>query len=299
MNPDNKIPRREFVKTAAIASAAGIILGSPLPGYAAQKSWTVGQIMDLFIKETTDTPMSQTVDTLKAGNRDIVVKGIVTAMFATIPVIKQSISLGANFIIAHEPTFYNHLDRTDWLENDATYKFKRKLLDDNGIAVWRNHDYIHSHSPDGVYDGVLKQLDWTKYAQPSSPWNIQLPSTTVGDVIKTVKTKLGIKSLRYVGDDKQACSKVLLMPGAAGGERQIKAISEMNPDLAIVGELQEWETAEYVRDARAAGKKISLIVLGHIDSEDGGSEYMKSWLIKNVPGIKVSHLNSVNPFSYS
>ena len=298
MNSDKQMPRRQFVKNAALASAAGFILTSPLNSFGTPKSWTVGEIMDLFIKETMDTPLSQTVDTLKAGSRDTVVKGIVTAMFATIPVIKQTISLGANFIIAHEPTFYNHLDRTDWLENDATYKFKRKLLEDNGIAIWRNHDYIHSHSPDGVYDGVLAKLGWSKYAKATSPWNVQLPATNVGEVIKTVKEKLGIKSLRYVGDEKQACSKVLLMPGAAGGERQIKAISELNPDLAIVGELQEWETAEYVRDARASGKSLSLIVLGHIDSEDGGSEYMKNWLNKNVPGIKVTHVNSENPFNY-
>ena len=88
------------------------------------------------------------------------------------------------------------------------------------------------------------------------------------------------------------------MPGAAGGERQIRSISDTQPDVAIVGEVQEWETAEYIRDARASGKNISLIVLGHIDSENGGSAYMKEWINKNVAGIQVTHINSNNPFTF-
>jgi putative NIF3 family GTP cyclohydrolase 1 type 2 len=62
--------------------------------------------------------------------------------------------------------------------------------------------------------------------------------------------------------------------------------------------LQEWETAEYIRDARASGKKISLIVLGHTASEDAGSQYMVEWLNKNVPGIKATHIFSGNPFQF-
>ena len=120
----------------------------------------------------------------------------------------------------------------------------------------------------------------------------------LGDLINNIKNKLGIKMLRYIGDTDQACKKILLMPGAAGGQRQISGIGQYNPDVAIGGELSEWETAEYVRDARASGKKTALIVLGHTDSEDAGSIYMKEWLNKNIPELKVTHIHSGNPFSF-
>jgi putative NIF3 family GTP cyclohydrolase 1 type 2 len=291
--------RRAFVSTLSKATLAGWLLSSPIIAGAHKKNWTVGDIMDLFIKEVAGTSLPQTVDTLKAGSRDQGVTGIVTTMFATISVIKEAISLGANFIIAHEPTFFNHLDKTDWLQNDATYQYKRKLLSDNKIAIWRNHDYIHSHQPDGVYSGLIDKLGWQSYAQSSSPAMYEMPETTLMELIKTVKEKLGVKMVRYIGEDKQVCRKVLLMPGAAGGERQIKAIGQFNPDVAVIGEVQEWETAEYVRDYRAAGKSLSLVVLGHTDSEDAGSIYMKNWLTKNVPGIKVAHLYSGNPFNFA
>ena len=78
------------------------------------------------------------------------------------------------------------------------------------------------------------------------------------------------------------------MPGAAGGKRQIEAIIKEQPDVLICGEIQEWETAEYVRDAIAKGQKLSLVVLGHIVSEQPGAEYMVTWLNKNFPDLKTT-----------
>ena len=40
-------------------------------------------------------------------------------MFATVAVIKEAIRLSANFIVAHEPTFYNHTDDTNWVGNNT------------------------------------------------------------------------------------------------------------------------------------------------------------------------------------
>ena len=51
--------------------------------FAVKKPYTVGDIMDIIIKPIPGAPFDKTVDTLKSGNRDIVVTGIVTTMFAT------------------------------------------------------------------------------------------------------------------------------------------------------------------------------------------------------------------------
>lgn len=42
------------------------------------------------------------------------------------------------------------------------------MLDDHGIVVWRNHDYIHSGIPyngsyiDGIFLGLAKKMNWDK-----------------------------------------------------------------------------------------------------------------------------------------
>src|SRR5687768_1119602 len=106
--------RRTFISNATRVVGTGILLSyTGINDVKAQnKTWTVGEIMDLFIKEVPGAPFSQTVDTLKSGSRDIKVTGIVTTMFATVEVIRKAIALNAQLIIAHEPTFYNHLDDT-------------------------------------------------------------------------------------------------------------------------------------------------------------------------------------------
>lgn len=291
----NRIERRDFVATLTKAAAGAALLSVPAVSKAANffnisSARTVGDIMDLFIKTVPGAPFTNTVDTLKAGNRDIKITGIVTTMFATVEVIQKAVGAGANFIIAHEPTFYNHTDETNWLQDDDVYRYKADLLQKHNIAVWRNHDYIHSLAADGVMAGMLAQLEWEKYYNRAVSELVLLPPANLKALIKQLKEKLDIVTLRYIGDPAQICSKILLMPGAAGGKSQIEAIRKQKPDVLVCGEIQEWETAEYVRDARAEGAQLSLIVLGHIASEEGGSEFMANWLKEKVPGITVTHI---------
>src|ERR1700753_555324 len=138
-SPNNS--RRKFVGNLGIATAA--IAATPLLSKANNllkhdDAIAVGQIMDMFIKTVPGSPFPNTVDTLKAGSRDTVVKGIVTAMFPTVEVIRKAIALNANFIVCHEPTFYNHEDDVSWLQNNDVYGYKAAMLKEHKIAIWRN-----------------------------------------------------------------------------------------------------------------------------------------------------------------
>lgn len=301
-SPGNQ-SRRKFIYNAATAVGAGMVLSFSLVSNATSltkksESYTVKQIIDLFMKQVPGAPFPKTVDTLKSGSPDTVVTGIVTAMFATIDVIRKAIDLGANFIIAHEPTFYNHLDATDWIKDDDVLKYKMDLLNKHGIAVWRNHDTIHQLKPDGVTKGVLEQLEWQQYAGKDIPNILTFPSTPLKELIAHAKDKLHIEKVRFIGDPNQSCNKVLFIPGAAGGTLQIQSIGKVKPDVLFCGEMAEWETAEYVRDARAKGDNISLVVLGHIASEEPGSAFMLQWLKDNVPSVKATRIYCGNSLSY-
>ncbi|TWV95645.1 Nif3-like dinuclear metal center hexameric protein [Chitinophaga pinensis] len=293
---NTSINRRTFL-TQITAAGSAIVLSSPLTAMAAgflpvQEKITVGQIMDAFIKEVPGGPFPNTVDTLKSGNRDVVVTGIVTTMFPTVEVTKKAIALHANFIISHEPAFYNHADETDWLQKDDVYRYKAELLQQHNIVVWRNHDYVHSIRPDGVRKGLQEQLGWEKFEESNHLIYNLAPVMTLKALIADLKKKLNIEAVRYIGDLSQSCKRVLLMPGAAGGRRQIQNMIDTQPDVLVCGEIAEWETAEYVRDARAAGKQLSLVVLGHIVSEEPGSEFMAKWLTAKFPAIKATHIPS-------
>ena len=297
-------PRRKFVTTLVTAAGTLPLVLTPMAGIAAfapnpNESLTIQQVIDIILKSIPGAPFEKTVDNIKAGNVNQVVTGIVTTMFATNEVIEKTAAAGANFIIAHEPTFYNHADDTTWLQTDPVYMHKRELLQQHNITVWRCHDYIHAHKPDGIQMGVLQALGWDKYYDATTPYAFTIPTTTLGEIIELVKRKLGIAHVRMMGNKAQNCSRIVLAPGAAGGRLQISTLQKEKPDLLICGELSEWETPEYLRDARHMGIKTGLIVLGHAVSEEPGLRWLQQWLQPQLPGIKITHIPSGGPLLWA
>jgi len=259
---------------------------------------TIRQAIDRIVADIPGAPFQTTVDTVKSGNVEQPLKGIVTTMFATDEVITGAIKQGANFIIAHEPTFYNHLDETDWLAGDEVFDFKKALLENHGIVVWRFHDYWHSFRPDGILMGVLTAMGWDKYYNAGAPEIVTVPEVTVGEVVALAKKALGIDKMKMIGDLSAKCQRIVVLPGASGGRRQISLLRKYRPDLLICGELNEWETSEYVRDARYQGQKVSLLVLGHAVSEEPGMEVLVPWLNARLPGVPVKHIASGDALSW-
>lgn len=290
--------RREFLTATLTLLAGSSLLTIPHPAVAEGPELSIRQVIDRILAAIPGAPFSKTVDTVKTGDMEQPVKGIVTTMFATDAVIEKTIQLGANFIIAHEPTFYNHADETDWLEEDAVFRFKKELLDKHGIVVWRFHDYWHAHRPDGILMGVLTAMGWEKFYNAGEPPIITVPPVSLEDIMKRAKKELDIEKIKVIGDLSQSCQRIVISPGAGGGRSQIAELQKYHPDVLIVGELNEWETAEYIRDARYQGKKMSLIVLGHSVSEEPGMQWLLPWLQPKVPGVKITHLPSGDPFSY-
>jgi len=293
----NLYNRRLFLSSAVKAGAATVLVYPATEHLVLNETMTVSQVIDRIIAEVPGGPISETVDTIKSGSGDTPVTGIVTTMFATIAVIKSAIKMKANFIIAHEPTFYNHLDNPDWVENNTIAKEKKELLGKNQITIWRFHDYWHRMKPDGVLHGILWKTGWLAF-NPKEENVFQIPAQPLIEIIRFLKDALRIPHLRYIGDPSGACSIIALIPGASGGQRQIQSMISGKADLIIVGEVNEWETPEYIRDSRALGRSVSMIVLGHDYSEEPGMEWLVQWLQPKFPGVRVNHIPSGEPFTW-
>jgi len=290
--------RRDFIGNIVKAGAAGAMTSPLLGHFTLNETMTVSQVIDRIIAEVPGGKLNESVDTLKSGSGDKVVTGIVTTTFATVKVIQAAAKINANFIIAHEPTFYNHTDDPNWVENNITVKEKKELLDKYQITVWRFHDYWHRMKPDGILHGFLLKTDWLTY-NPKEENVFQVPAQPLIEIVRHVRDSLKIPRIRYIGDETATCSIIALMPGAGGGQRQIKMMIDNKADLLIVGEVPEWETPEYIRDSRALGKPVSLIVLGHAYSEEPGMEYLVQWLQPKLPGIKITHIAPATTYTWT
>lgn len=237
-----------------------------------------------------DVLPENTVDRLEYGDPDFVVKGVATAFIASQETIEKAISLGVNFIISHEGIFFSHRDKRQILKENQVYLEKCKLIEDNGIAVYRYHDGIHRSMPDGIMTGLLQSLKWQKYEAESSPSVsiLEIPAMELQDVIAHIKKELGIRYVRAMGDLSMLCRRVGILVGNRGsGEAVIPPFEKEHPDLVIYGEGPEWETPEYVRDAVWQGRQKALIVLGHAESEMPGMEYLARQLKVEFPELPI------------
>ena len=297
-NSKNYLNRRNFIGAGLKAAGGVALLSMPaVDALAMRQDYTVQDVIDLIMKEIPIPPFKQSVDTIKSGESTQKVTGIVTTMFATVEVIKKATSVNANFIIAHEPTFYNHTDDVNWTGNNEVVKQKQQLLKQHAITVWRFHDYWHAYRPDGITYGVLKKANWLQYNKNGEK-TFTLPAASLKEIVEHLKQSLGIDYVRVIGDLAATIERISLLPGAWGGQNQISTTEKEKPDLVVVGEVHEWEMAEYIRDARLMGSKTSLIVLGHSVSEEPGMEWLAEWLQPKLDTIKVTHIASNNPFSW-
>jgi putative NIF3 family GTP cyclohydrolase 1 type 2 len=87
-----------------------------------------------------------------------------------------------------------------------------------------------------------------------------------------------------------------LVLGAAGSARQIEVLQRNDVEVLLIGETNEWETVEYVRDAVNMDKKKALILLGHANSEEAGMDYCAEWLKTFVSEVPVEFVPAGDPF---
>lgn len=235
---------------------------------------------------------AQTVDTFKAGAPETEVKGIATTGMATFDLLRRAAAAGKNFVVTHEPTFYNHTDQTTGLENDATYEAKQRFIKDHNMVIFRFHDHAHALRPDPLVAGSARMLGWTQYASPTEPRLYVLPPTTLRALAADIARRLNGRAIRVAGDPDMAVSRIALGPGY-GVPLLTAAV-----DVSVGGESPEaGGNAEYVSDAAAAGQKKGMILLGHMLSEDFGMKEVGDWFRTFLPDVPIEWVPAGEPFA--
>ena len=258
-------------------------------------------------------------DDYKCGDSNIECSGVVTALTPNISVIRKAIELNANLIIVHEPTFYTSDDGPGWFEefDNKVYEEKRKLLDENGICVYRDHDHMHAHNPDSIFTGVLKYLGWQDKAILDEDtglfahWIVTLPETTVRQISEYIMDKIHLNGVRVVGSLDDKVSKVAFVghlypmdytkKDGSKGEYSVKVIEtlEKKADVIIPGEVIDWTVLSYVRDAYELGLCKAVINIGHFNWEELGMKYMQEWLSEKIENkVKVTYVESGDMYKY-
>ena len=283
------------MSTMLIRACAAILTLAFLPLTSVAQSITAAEAIARIQKRYSPAIPNDTVDTVKAGDPSTPVTGIVATFLDTIDVLREAARRGANLVITHEPTFYNHLDDASFFAEDPVYREKLAFIQQHHMVVFRLHDGMHSVSPDPVAIGLMQALGWQSYMDAGNPFRATIPKTTLAKLSLELATTLNARTLRVVGDPNLSITHVAILPGASGLHKQVLALRSDNVEVLLAGEAPEWEIVEYVRDASAQGRHKALIFLGHEVSEEAGMKQCAEDLRALFPNVKVQFVPAGQP----
>lgn len=237
-----------------------------------------------------------TCDTVKSGRDESEIKGIAVAMFATPQVIRKAAEIGANFLIVHEPVYYNHFDSE--IPNKIGQE-KHELINQLGITIYRFHDHPHLSNPDTICEGMLQDIGLPgvleEYEHPKNNRYFLDAPMTARDLALHLEKRLHIRHIKIAGcTDQKGHSLSLAFGAAADVARDLEDV-----DFVLTGETSEWSVAEIARDYSQMGYNKAILVMGHIGSERNGMMLIARRLHQNHSEIPVHYLECGEVYSYT
>src|SRR5436309_134529 len=200
--------------SAWLVAVALALAASSTPAQQPPLPLTAREVVER-IKRNIGVPWTEpTVDTFKDGDPATPVTGVAVTMMATFDVLRRADAHGANLVITHEPTFYDHFDKLDVLEgeHDSVTAAKRAFIREHRMIVVRMHDHWHRRRPEPMAVNLARVLGWDRYQTLESERLYRLPETTLAPLAATIRRRLPAPTLRVVGDSALRVTKVGLSP---------------------------------------------------------------------------------------
>ena len=230
---------------------------------------------------------SQSCDTLKCGDPKREVKKVAVAMTASVNLIREAHRWGADLLIVHEPTFYDHVERK--IENDPVTKAKAELLEQSGMTVWRFHDHPHNKRKDMIGEGMVRSL-CLKGRWVNRQWAVNrliLDEPMAPRELAGRLKGIGAEHVRVCGSLDAPCRVISLCLGTPGGT--FEELRDPEVEILLSGESCEWMLGEYARDAGQLGMKKTLMIIGHVPSEKEGMRFLTDLMRERLPRIETKY----------
>lgn len=255
------------------------------------------ELMKAVAGEAFDTP--GTVDNFKYGDKEREVSRVAVCLTATPDVIREASKWGADLIITHEPTYYEHTDEP--FASPIT-DLKKRLIEECDVPICRFHDHMHFGRDDMIALGFIESMEWEDKGDFDGVSAFVLKEKTDPlTLAKDIEKKLGIKHVRIVGSADGEVEKIGLFLGHRGGDwwGEFKRCERF--DLVIAGEWCEWHDGEIIRDASQLGVQMTALMLGHAASERDGMKYLAKVIKRDFEdrGVTAAYFECGELFSYA
>ncbi|MEL6925776.1 MAG: Nif3-like dinuclear metal center hexameric protein [Bacteroidota bacterium] len=143
---------------------------------------------------------------------------------------------------------------------------------------------------------MMAQLGWKDQRSANDAFVYELEQQSLSDLAKALKKLWNTESIKVVGPADMSFTKVGFAAGAVGYQAHLDMLRRDDVEVLMIGEVNEWETVEYVRDAISQGRKKALILTGHANSEEAGMAYCAEWMKAFVKEVPVELVAAGDPF---
>ncbi len=230
-----------------------------------------------------------TVDRVIYGDPEAEVEGVAVAWMPYTATLEQAKAAGANVLVTHEPTFYNHWDLDDedaaGMEETA---IKMQWLDDAGMTVIRCHDVWDAIPEIGIPFAWGTFLGLEEIQHQERYYNIyRVPEQTAEAFAQQVAGRvraLGQESVGFYGD---ASRRIQSVGVGTGANSQPFKLYELGADLAVSVDdtVRCWVAGEWCEDT---GRPV--VVVNHCVSEEPGIVNLSDYLKQTYPDLTVTHI---------
>lgn len=254
-----------------------------------------------YLYSLSGTIVENTCDTIKIGDPDRELKKVAVCCIASVDVIKAASQWGADLLITHEPTFYDHMDNL--MENDPVTEAKYNLLKESGMTLYRFHDHAHRWTPDMIGEGEFKYLKLPGRYYKARNGQLEVnrflcdePITPL-ELAKKIENELGIKHIRICGNRDIPITKIFAGFGTPNGV--FEELKGEDVELVLTGEACECKIDEYARDAAQLGMVKTLMVLGHMGSERDGMRHCADFLKEKFTEFETCYFECGEVYTYT
>ena len=190
-------------------------------------------------------------------------------------------------------------------ENTDLYQFKKKYIEDHGLILWRFSENWLSLPTQPRLRGLAGALGWAKQQDLAASERVSLvgagvyalPAGRLSGLAAQIKSSLGLRAMRVLGDPNATVSRVVVRPGYLTVPDALQMVRSTKADVVVCGESCEWEVFPFYEDWVTAGSGKAFIMLGHAASEKPGTLEMAAWIKALVSEVPVSAILSEEPFS--
>jgi putative NIF3 family GTP cyclohydrolase 1 type 2 len=222
------------------------------------------------------------VDRIIVGDPEAVVRGIAVVWMPTWAALREALAQGCNVVVAHEPTFFAHLDYDGFESEFAklppkartsvfdTRDAKRKWIEENGLVVVRCHDVLDA-MPGGIVDSLAASLgfaekDYVVSVPHQRVVRIEpaVPAAELAQRLADSFGALGQPGVAFYGDPKRLVRSLGL---GTGYGCEPWAFVELGADMCVTidDRIKTWTESEWADDSG-----YPMVVIHHGTSEEWG-----------------------------